>query len=217
MLGNDIVDFYVDEKKYHNPRYLQRILTTQERTVLSKATVPNRFLWSLWAAKEAGFKAAQRLNPELTFSPVAYELCKNTLRTLLKSDEIKNFSGALRFNQQLISLQFNYPADTVVHCVACCEPDNWACIDHQSRRVAPLTSYQQQADAVRDLAHDMLTGHNIQAEIIKPVQTMSGYEKPGAPILLNPVTHTPLPHIISLSHDHDYVAVALYCPPFALK
>jgi Phosphopantetheinyl transferase (holo-ACP synthase) len=67
MMGNDIVDFSIDEQKYLNPRYIQRILTDQEHIYLLKSTEPNRFLWSLWAAKEAGFKALQRNNPITTF------------------------------------------------------------------------------------------------------------------------------------------------------
>lgn len=53
-LGNDIVDLKVDAEIH--PRFLSRILHPVEKTLypgLSEA----RFIWVIWAAKEAAFKA----------------------------------------------------------------------------------------------------------------------------------------------------------------
>ncbi len=210
MIGNDIVDFSLDEQKYSNRRFKERILTKKEQDYLSRSQHPNQFLWALWAAKEAAFKALQRTHPKLTFSPRNFSTTVDTLKDLLTTPTDGRQEGKIEFQQQTLSVRYHWPKDTVVHCVACLKPEYWRHIDSRSARVPHLTTYQQQSQAVRELAHKIMTKHQIHANIIRPTLTMPDYNKPGPPILVNPRNQKPLPHIISLSHDHDHVAVALY-------
>jgi phosphopantetheine--protein transferase-like protein len=217
MIGNDIVDFRIDEKKYQNPRFIQRILTRQEQAHLAQSKNPNHFLWSLWAAKEASFKAVQRIQSELRFSPITYRISSDTLENLLCSDKIENLTGHIYFEQQRLSLKYHWPETNVVHCMACEHDKYWPQINSQITHIPNLSTYQQQSQSVRDLAQKLLKKHHIEADIIRPTLAMPGYEKPGAPILINPRNQVPLPHVISLSHDNGYLAVALYCHAFGLK
>ncbi len=59
MIGNDIV-WLADERnrgRSADRRLLDRILTPQERLLVSVSDDPDRRLWSLWAAKEAAYKS----------------------------------------------------------------------------------------------------------------------------------------------------------------
>jgi len=217
MLGNDIVDFQVDEAKYHNPRFIQRVLTEQEQHYLAQSQHPNRFLWSLWAAKEACFKALQRNKPQLTFSPITYKLSNDTLQQLLTTNHSENLSGEVNYKQQNLSIKYQWPEATVVHCLACVDFSSWPYIDSQIAHIENLSNYQQQSQAVRTLAQRLLKNHGIEADIIRPSLAMPNYDKPGPPILVNAGTQQPLPAIISLSHDNNYLAAALYCHDFILK
>ncbi|GAA4820731.1 4'-phosphopantetheinyl transferase [Marinicella pacifica] len=209
MIGNDIVDYQFDKKKYLNHRWLQRILTPLEQQHVLTATRPNRYLWSLWAAKEASYKALQRINPSLTFSPSAYALSVSSLNNLHHNEQ--KLSAAIDFENHRLSLRFYWPKETVVHCLACHNPENWIHLHSLFEHRPHLSGYQQQSLAVRELAQTLLKKHHIHADIIRPNQSMPGYSKPGAPILVDPQTGHTWPHIISLSHDHEYIGVALYC------
>jgi hypothetical protein len=52
-----------------HPRFDARVFTPQERAALAASTAPNRLRWALWAAKEAGYKLARKLDPKTPFSP----------------------------------------------------------------------------------------------------------------------------------------------------
>lgn len=61
-VGNDVVDLR-DPRcigKARDERFLARILTTRERSLVAEAVDPDRALWTLWAAKEAAFKAVSK-------------------------------------------------------------------------------------------------------------------------------------------------------------
>ncbi|MCX7544027.1 4'-phosphopantetheinyl transferase superfamily protein [Marinicella gelatinilytica] len=212
MLGNDVVDFHIDEQKYNNPRFINRILTRQEQHHLKQSTNPNRFLWSLWAAKEAAYKALQRNNTELIFSPVTLTVSETTLQQLLLHDIHETLYGQVQYQEHHINLKFEWPKATVVHCLALThsQVSKWYSIKSKARYVNNLTSYQQQSQAVRELAQELLQQHHINAKISRPIITMNGYQKSGPPILTDNTSGQVLPHIISLSHDNQYLAAAVY-------
>jgi hypothetical protein len=141
----------------------------------------------------------------------------DTLNALISNSYATQLTGEVKFQQLTFSLKYHWPKDTVVHCVACLNPKNWAYIDSQISHIPKLTTYQQQSHAVRVLAQKLLTKHDIRADIKRPSLSMPDYDKPGAPILIHPDNQLTLPHIISMSHDYGYLAVALYCEPDGLK
>lgn len=212
MLGNDIVDYAIDEKRYTNPRFISRILNHKEQAYLAQADNPNCFLWSLWAAKEAAYKAVQRNNLTVIFSPLTFALTEQTLEQLIPADENRTLKGHIQFQDLILELKFNWPKPEVVHCLACikAKTNHWPHIISQVDYRENLTTYQQQSEAVRLLAQNLLCQHMINASIIRPNLSMQDYSKAGPPILIDRSSGEALPHIISLSHDRNYLAVAVY-------
>jgi len=62
FVGNDIVDLDDPRIKQagNHDRFLERAFTPREREWVSAQPHRSRALWSLWAGKEAGFKAVSK-------------------------------------------------------------------------------------------------------------------------------------------------------------
>jgi hypothetical protein len=71
LIGNDVVDLSDPEtaREALHPRFDARVFSPAERARLEAALDPARLRWALWAAKEAAYKAARRLDPTLPFHP----------------------------------------------------------------------------------------------------------------------------------------------------
>ena len=88
-VGNDVVDLRDPETRSFHPRFDLRVFTRRERAHLERATLErarlslpltgmqgapaealsHRLRWTMWAAKEAAFKAARKLHPDVPFHP----------------------------------------------------------------------------------------------------------------------------------------------------
>src|SRR5262245_7884253 len=71
MLGDDVVDLGDPDAApgAMHPRFDERVFAAQEREWLAASGRPSRARWWLWAAKEAAYKRARRLDPALPFHP----------------------------------------------------------------------------------------------------------------------------------------------------
>lgn len=71
MIGNDIVDLQARESQPEqlHPRFDQRVFCQAELQLLRESDTPHELRWSLWAAKEAAFKALQRERSVFHFKP----------------------------------------------------------------------------------------------------------------------------------------------------
>lgn len=71
MIGNDVVDLRDPEAQpdAHHPRFDQRVFSRVERQAIARSGAPARLRWILWAAKEAAYKVARKLDPKVIFSP----------------------------------------------------------------------------------------------------------------------------------------------------
>ena len=216
MIGNDIVDFEIDEKKYLNQRFIKRILTQTEAQNLAVAKDKNACLWSLWAAKEAIYKCLQRAQHELIFSPKKIQLEQQVLSLLNKALSKKskqlsvfNITGS---HYKVMDLHFSWPDSTTVHCTAVQQMSASGCSENLLKTKIHNTNknltYQQQSSQVRLLAQQLLIENHIAAQIKRPDLIMNGYSKPGPPVLLDENNQL-LDHQISLSHDHSWLAVAV--------
>ncbi len=208
MLGNDIVNFEVDNKKYDNQRYIDRILSSSEQKHLSQSKDKNAFLWALWSAKEASYKAIQKLELDTIFSPPSFELDESTLTELSHHIRKQPMQGHVHFKSHSIKIQFTWPNKFLVHCVAI--KGKWLLFDQVKIAISKEDpeSNDDQSFQVRCLAQKLFKKNDIKAKIIRPELSMSGYIKPGPPVMVaNDIEH--LPHQISLSHHQTYLAVAL--------
>jgi hypothetical protein len=71
MVGNDVVDL---RDRDSDPvtlraRFDQRVFSEVERYRMASSPEPGRERWRLWAAKEAAYKLARKLDPETVFAP----------------------------------------------------------------------------------------------------------------------------------------------------
>ncbi len=71
MLGNDVVDLRDPETCAvpRHPRFDRRVFSAEERRRIARSGAPERLRWILWAAKEAAYKVARKLDPRTVFSP----------------------------------------------------------------------------------------------------------------------------------------------------
>jgi hypothetical protein len=74
MLGDDVVDLRDPEARAASlhPRFDARVFAQEERVLLADSPDRTRLRWALWAAKEAAYKAARRLDAAVRFHPRAF-------------------------------------------------------------------------------------------------------------------------------------------------
>jgi phosphopantetheinyl transferase (holo-ACP synthase) len=74
MIGNDVIDLRDPETRGESihPRFDERVLAPSERRWLAGREEPERDRWALWAAKEAAFKAARRIDASTPFFPARF-------------------------------------------------------------------------------------------------------------------------------------------------
>jgi hypothetical protein len=83
MVGDDLVDLGDPEARdgVQHPRFDARVFAPDERAALGVGAAAGRRRWILWAAKEAAYKLARKLDPGVAFSPSRFvvsldrELC----------------------------------------------------------------------------------------------------------------------------------------------
>ena len=75
MVGNDVVDLLDPDARGEtlHPRFDERVFCKRERRVLARSADTDRLRWRMWAAKEAAYKAARKLDRRVIFSPRRFE------------------------------------------------------------------------------------------------------------------------------------------------
>lgn len=74
MIGNDVVDLGDPEVAERHPRWDTRVFSPTELESLHASGAPNRLRWIFWAAKEAAYKVARKLDRRTVFSPSRFEV-----------------------------------------------------------------------------------------------------------------------------------------------
>jgi phosphopantetheine--protein transferase-like protein len=190
-IGNDIVDFSALKDKHLDGRFRKRVFTQGENNQIDSALNKARTLWSIWAAKEAAFKAYQGRHLSCVFSPILFEV-----------DLVKSI---VCYQHQRIMIKVKTIDEATCHCVALYggkrEDINRIKISFKKH----LDS--NQSEAVRALAYDALDyGQNIS--IKRPPFVMpDGRIKKSPPRFY--AKETPLAIGLSLSHDGAYISSAI--------
>lgn len=62
MIGNDVVDLAAaaKESNWRRKGFLEKVFSTEERSMISSAMNQHQMVWLLWSMKEAAYKAHQR-------------------------------------------------------------------------------------------------------------------------------------------------------------
>ncbi|MCP5055289.1 MAG: 4-phosphopantetheinyl transferase family protein [bacterium] len=76
MIGNDVVDLGDPEVQAagRHPRWDARVFSARELETLRASGAPDRLRWIFWAAKEAAYKVARKLDRCTVFSPPRFEV-----------------------------------------------------------------------------------------------------------------------------------------------
>jgi phosphopantetheine--protein transferase-like protein len=190
-IGNDIVDFSSLKDKHLDTRFRKRVFTKNENKQIDTALNKARTLWSIWAAKEAAFKAYQGKHLDCIFSPILFEV-----------DLIK---AIVCYQHQSIVIDIKFIDDSTCHCVALYggKREDITAIKISIKK--QLDS--NQSEAVRTLAYEALNyGQNIS--IKRPPFVMpDGRIKKSPPRFY--AKETPLAIGLSLSHDGAYISSAI--------
>jgi hypothetical protein len=77
MVGNDVVD--LSDRAVvlgpRHPRFDARVFAPSEHRALRESAEPNPLRWAFWAAKEAAYKVAKKLDAAAVWSPLRFVVC----------------------------------------------------------------------------------------------------------------------------------------------
>jgi phosphopantetheinyl transferase (holo-ACP synthase) len=189
MVGNDVVDLFdpaVVAGPRH-PRFDARVFAPSEHRALRESAEPNPLRWVFWAAKEAAYKVAKKLDAAAVWSPLRFVVCFE-----------RGLEGAVEYKGLRIPVQVERDAERV-HALATDQVESFARL---RSCVARLESPAADASAaVRLLAREQLApllGARVeQLEIARrgriPVLRSAGHDAPFD---------------LSLSHHGRFVAFA---------
>lgn len=225
MLGNDIVDFSDEalQEKHKDLRFLDRVFTEEEKAAILMAENGSKLLWTLWSAKEAAFKACQKRNPHIIFSPKNFIHLTPLGRGEVFYRPLPNPlpEGERGQEKMRLDLRWSWPSRYVVHCCAVLSENNhiftrWNEIHTLIKKIPDKKnsppSYAQQSKAVREaLIHFLQTQFQMSENlnVFRPNILINGIQKKGPPILRD--GETLLSHYdLSLSHDNAWIAVVFY-------
>ena len=186
MLGNDIVawDAAPNRGAASRARFVQRVFSPYEQTLIAASARPDFTLWLLWGVKESVHKAVSRFQGALVFSPV---------RVVVDADG-DSLAGRARLGDFVYAWQAEEGRGWV-HVWACATTEALA---HVRRRVARLPV--DESLAVRRLALTLLSELHVASDAIEgrpPEVFCRGQRVPG---------------LVSLSHDEGYGAVVWLAP-----
>ena len=194
-LGNDIVA--KGEPPFH-PRFAARVLAESEFARYLCHDKGLLFLLKAWAAKEAGYKYLRQRNPRLIIAPRRLIFDEDAMSLCAEGRSI-----ALHFieNEKYIYCATCSPGENAVHEIASISQYSAPCPLHQlpvAQNPGTLPSH-----AVRLLAQKMIA-HRLGLD---EAQLAIHKDPSGAPYASWGTRR--LPARLSMTHDGDFVAVAL--------
>ncbi|MBK7859723.1 MAG: 4'-phosphopantetheinyl transferase superfamily protein [Archangiaceae bacterium] len=187
-VGDDVVD--LDEPaiaaSHLSARFVARVCAEPELEALAAAADRKRRLWSLFAAKEAAYKAVARGEPAPPFAH----------RRFVVSGDLES----VRYGEQSLSLRVSIDG-ACVHAVV------WSGALQpiaEAGRVHPL---ETPGAAARRLLESCLGGDGL--EVVRPARPGS-WDGFGPPVVLR--AGRPLDITVSLSHDGRFAGFAASSP-----
>lgn len=189
-VGNDVVHLADPAIASHHEwaRFVDRVCTDEERLWVRAAADGRRLLWSLFAAKEAAYKAAVKLCGDTVFAPRRFAVDPARAR--------------VRHGDLVLFLSLDH-GDEWVHAVAGTQ------LVVPVRAVARRPSLQAESAAARDLARREIAAHfglPLAALAIDRPADARARDGLGPPRLT--CGGRLLPVDVSLSHDGPFVACA---------
>ena len=187
-VGNDVVHRHDPHIAAHHlkRRFVDRVCSAGEAERVRTSREPGLLLWSLWAAKEAAYKAVVKLRPGTPFAHRRFVVPESL--------------AAVRYEDLELPLEVEANEEWV-HAVAC------------TGKTAVLSSVERmeggadQKQAVRALALEALAARfDLPRDRLEIVRRANAGGRPGPPQLL--IDGRAAGVDISLSHDGPFVAFA---------
>ena len=205
-LGNDVVDLSLPDiqQKYLDQRFLQRVFAQSEQHTILSALNKSKVFWSIWAAKEAAYKACRKQFPKLVFAHQKFVLTDAVLMQLQVIEHQRELMGVLHHNNLSILVQWHW-AEDYVHCLGVLMRENsllnpWLNIKWN---IAKIDINQDDSFQTRRMAKQFLLTLNYD-----PLIEIIRIDDRSPPTLwLN--KKLLVDHEISLSHDGQFAAVAV--------
>jgi phosphopantetheinyl transferase (holo-ACP synthase) len=186
FVGNDVVD--LRSPAAHGDRFVARVFSEKERAFIAAAADPAATVWSLFAAKEAGYKVVAKIRPGTVFAHRRFEVGPGL--------------DDLGYDDLHLHLWIDRTEERV-HAVAC---------THTRVHVAAASALPAGADpgrAARDLLKTAMARRigctPDDLEIIRD-HVPGSWDGFGPPRLVR--ARSPVEADVSLSHDGGFVAFA---------
>jgi phosphopantetheinyl transferase (holo-ACP synthase) len=192
MVGNDVVDLRdrsVAAGPRH-PRFDARVFAPAEHRALRESAAPNPLRWAFWAAKEAAYKVAKKLDDATVWSP---------LRFVVRFE--RDLEGAVEHEGREIPVRVEADPERV-HAIATDAREGFARI---RARVAELPA----PDADPSAAVRALARADLAALLGAAPEALEFARRGRIPVLCVAGSEAPLD--LSLSHHGRFVAWA--CEP----
>ena len=194
MVGNDVVDLRARiVAGPRHPRFDARVFAPSEHRALRESAEPDALRWAFWAAKEAAYKVAKKLDDEAVWSPVRFVV------RFERGDE-----GSVEHEGRRIPVQIERDGERV-HAIASDEAHSLARV---RSRVAELPAPDADPSAAaRALAREEL------APLLGTSAAALDFARRGRIPVLR-VDGRDAPYDLSLSHHGRFVAYAAepLCP-----
>lgn len=201
-VGNDVVDLKDPENigKSRDGRFLDRVFAEQERELIARAPSPDMLLWSLWAVKEAAYKAVSRYDPAVCSIPHRYPVLLDAEDATRK---IVHLTGKVVTPRIELVIEIDISTEWV-HAVAAGSPE---ALQRISRRIMRLDGGKGAADPASFVRGALL--REIARRLDCSIGSLSVVKNPdglGAPRVC--LRGRALAAEISLSHDGRFAAFA---------
>lgn len=189
-IGNDVVDLaYEATQPPLHPRYLKRVLSKEELSIVEKA--PER-LWEFWTVKEAAYKAIKRCRPECVFAHSQF-VYRPELNTVIWKDIV------LRV----------YIKKTSEYVIASCTNEDERHVLHYIQKTNNniSSSLAVRELAIQSVSHSLgIVSSRITIENQARSENVSWASSTAIPLLY--IDNVPSQHLLSLSHHGNFVGCA---------
>jgi phosphopantetheinyl transferase (holo-ACP synthase) len=193
MVGNDVVDLCdrdADMATYRGG-FDARVFTWDEQMQIDKASESSHQRWRLWAAKEASYKLARRLDSKTIFAPRKFEVQPDVTdaQVMVIHNDARYFVGFTESSRH-------------IHAVAVCDPSEFQFVIAGVELVKSMNSKDESA-AVRAFACGAI------AERLAVPRTSLEFRK-NARIPQLFIGNEPAGLSVSFSHHGAWIAFACY-------
>jgi len=178
---------------------MDRVFTPGERRMIRAGSDPDRVLWTLWAAKETGYKAVRRFCPAISSAPRRYEV-----QMSYRFGNIPE-SGTVHTPCGPVSARFCITGD-YVHCIGAAEDGNVDAIVWEVKEMFRAQSGTDESTFVREMAKGGIAAW--LGEMSKTIEIIRPEEDHGLTPPLVRIKGNTLSMNLSMSHDGRFAACA---------